>query len=87
MARILGEPDSEDELIQVLITNLRIPLPSTQSVASRPEIFFPAHIIGSIMNKLLDLKMFSRLSSLMSSITKGKRKHRYAAKLYIGPLF
>ena len=66
---LLSNPDLEAEMIGVLVANLRIPLPSTQTVASRKEIFFPAHLIGSIMIKCLDMRMYTRLGNLMEKIT------------------
>ncbi|KAJ3067979.1 Myosin type-2 heavy chain 1 [Podochytrium sp. JEL0797] len=59
----------EDEIIDSLITNLRIPLPSTQTVATRPEIFFPAHLIGLSMKTLLLYNLGSRTQTIMSDIT------------------
>ncbi|KAJ3025654.1 UNVERIFIED_CONTAM: Myosin type-2 heavy chain 1, partial [Siphonaria sp. JEL0065] len=59
----------EEEIIDSLITNLRIPLPSTQTVATRPEIFFPAHLIGLSMKKLLLFNLGARTQVIMGDIT------------------
>ncbi|KAJ3117103.1 Myosin type-2 heavy chain 1 [Phlyctochytrium bullatum] len=44
----------EDEVVHVLMRNLRVPLPSTQTVATRAEIFFPAHLLGICVSQLLE---------------------------------
>ncbi|KAI8617042.1 P-loop containing nucleoside triphosphate hydrolase protein [Chytriomyces sp. MP71] len=59
----------EEEVIDSLITNLRIPLPSTQTVATRGEIFFPAHLIGLSMKQLLLFNLGTRTQVIMSNIT------------------
>ncbi|KAI9338461.1 P-loop containing nucleoside triphosphate hydrolase protein [Obelidium mucronatum] len=59
----------EDEIIDSLITNLRIPLPSTQTIATRPEIFFPAHLIGLSLKKLLLFNLGARTQAIMGAIT------------------
>ncbi|KAJ3235651.1 Myosin type-2 heavy chain 1 [Chytriomyces hyalinus] len=59
----------EEEIIDSLITNLRIPLPSTQTIATRSEIFFPAHLIGLSMKQLLLYNLGTRTQVVMSNIT------------------
>ncbi|KAJ3275583.1 Myosin type-2 heavy chain 1 [Terramyces sp. JEL0728] len=66
--RMLEARDLEDEVIDSLITNLRIPLPSTQTVATRKEIFFPAHLIGYLLSELLEHKMIDRMRDLLNHI-------------------
>ncbi|KAI9312548.1 P-loop containing nucleoside triphosphate hydrolase protein [Zopfochytrium polystomum] len=68
--RTLEDKALEDEIIDSLITTLRIPLPSTQTVASRKEIFFPAHLIGSCMIQLLQHDLSARMQALMSNVLK-----------------
>ncbi|KAJ3022959.1 Myosin type-2 heavy chain 1 [Thoreauomyces humboldtii] len=68
--RILEEKALEDEIIDALVTNLRIPLPSTQTVATRKEIFFPAHLIGSTMVQLLSHDLASRMLAVMTNVMK-----------------
>ncbi|KAJ3288425.1 Myosin type-2 heavy chain 1 [Rhizoclosmatium sp. JEL0117] len=63
--QILEDKALEDEIIDSLVTNLRIPLPSTQSVASRKEIFFPAHLIGITMTQLLRHNLGVRMQLLL----------------------
>ncbi|KAI8609855.1 P-loop containing nucleoside triphosphate hydrolase protein [Chytriomyces sp. MP71] len=63
--KILEDKALEDEIIDSLVTNLRIPLPSTQSVASRKEIFFPAHLIGICMTQLLRNNLGVRMQLLL----------------------
>ncbi|KAJ3207682.1 Myosin type-2 heavy chain 1 [Entophlyctis luteolus] len=58
----------EEEIIDSLITNLRIPLPSTQTVATRSEIFFPAHLIGLSMRQLLLFNLGIRTQIIMQNI-------------------
>ncbi|KAJ3357277.1 Myosin type-2 heavy chain 1 [Entophlyctis luteolus] len=62
---ILQDKALEDEIIDSLVTNLRIPLPSTQTVASRKEIFFPAHLIGICMTQLLRNNLGVRMQLLL----------------------
>ncbi|KAJ3289168.1 Myosin type-2 heavy chain 1 [Borealophlyctis nickersoniae] len=68
--RILEDKALEEEIIDALVTNLRIPLPSTQTVATRKEIFFPAHLVGTIMNQLINHDLPARMLSLMSNVMK-----------------
>jgi myosin-5 len=67
---MLEAKDLQDEILDALITNLRIPLPSTQAVATRKEIFFPAHLIGYIINQLQENKVVERMHSLSELIMK-----------------
>ncbi|OUM56656.1 hypothetical protein PIROE2DRAFT_21595 [Piromyces sp. E2] len=66
--KILEDESLEHEIIEGLIMNLRIPIPSTQSVSARKDILFPAHIIGSCMQKLLNHGMLARLQVLSSKV-------------------
>lgn len=68
---MLEARELEDEVIDSLITNLRIPLPSTQTVATRKEIFFPAHLIGYLLSELLEHKMIDRMRDLLNHIMRG----------------
>jgi myosin-5 len=68
--RMLGSKDLGIEVVDSLITNLRIPLPSTQTVATRKEIFFPAHLIGYLLSKLLEQNMIGRMRSLSEGVIK-----------------
>ncbi|KAI8921479.1 P-loop containing nucleoside triphosphate hydrolase protein [Entophlyctis helioformis] len=68
--RMLEAADLEDEVIDSLITNLRIPLPSTQTVATKKEIFFPAHLIGYLMSELLEHDMVQRMRILDTNVMK-----------------
>ncbi|KAJ1536848.1 Myosin type-2 heavy chain 1 [Nowakowskiella sp. JEL0078] len=60
----------EEEIIESLITNLRIPLPSTQTVATKKEIFFPAHLIGTIMIQLIQNDLSLHMQHLMGNVMK-----------------
>ncbi|KAI8899112.1 P-loop containing nucleoside triphosphate hydrolase protein [Globomyces pollinis-pini] len=66
--RMLEARELEDEVIESLITNLRIPLPSTQTIATRKEIFFPAHLIGYLLSELLAHKLTERMRELLNHI-------------------
>jgi len=66
--KILEDESLEHEIIEGLIINLRIPLPSAQAVSARKDILFPAHIIGSCMQKLLNHGLLARLQVLSSKI-------------------
>lgn len=68
---MLEASDLEDEIIDSLITNLRIPLPSTQSVAARKEIFFPAHLIGYLVSQLQEHQLVKRMQTLSDHIISG----------------
>jgi myosin-5 len=69
--RMLEAHELTDEVIESLIINLRIPLPSTQTIASRKEIFFPAHLIGYLLSELLEHKMVDRMRELLGHVMKG----------------
>lgn len=58
----------QDEIMDALITNLRIPLPSTQSVASQQEIMFPVHLLAFLIIRQLSSKMTSHMVSTMSNV-------------------
>ena len=65
--RMLEADELEDEIVSSLIANLRIPLPSAQSVATKREVFFPAHLMGYIMTNLLEHNLVNRLRILAHS--------------------
>lgn len=67
---ILEDSALEDEINETLINNLRIPLPSTQAIATRKEIFFPAHLIGNVMLQMISNNFTTRLHSLVVNIMK-----------------
>ncbi|KAI8803826.1 P-loop containing nucleoside triphosphate hydrolase protein [Cladochytrium replicatum] len=67
---LLEEKALEDEIIESLITNLRIPLPSTQTVATKKEIFFPAHLIGTIMMQMIQSDLAFRMQNLLGNAMK-----------------
>lgn len=68
---MLESLELQDEIIETLITNLRIPLPSTQTIATRREIFFPAHLVGYLLSELLQHRMVERLRDIFGLITQG----------------
>lgn len=70
-ARVLEDKSLEEEIIESLITNLRIPLPSTQTVATPKEIFFPAHLIGSVMAQMISNDLSQGMQVLMANVMKG----------------
>ncbi|KAI9202954.1 P-loop containing nucleoside triphosphate hydrolase protein [Polychytrium aggregatum] len=69
-ARALEDKGLEDEINDALITNLRIPLPSTQTVATRKEIFFPAHLIGTVVSQYMQRDMPHKMQTTMASVMK-----------------
>lgn len=64
----MSDKSWEIEILDNLIGKLRIPLPSTQTVLSRRDIFYPAHIIGLCFQKLLKNGMLVRFSTAATSI-------------------
>ncbi|KAI9209768.1 P-loop containing nucleoside triphosphate hydrolase protein [Polychytrium aggregatum] len=68
--RILEDKALEDEILDSLVTNLRIPLPSTQTVATRSEIFFPSHLIGLVATQLAHFGLAQRLQVVMGNTLK-----------------
>lgn len=68
--RSLEDKALEDEIIDSLIMSLRIPLPSTQTVATKKEIFFPAHLISICMVQHLHHDLAIRMHALMSNVMK-----------------
>ncbi|KAJ1559801.1 Myosin type-2 heavy chain 1, partial [Cladochytrium tenue] len=71
--RALEDKALEDEILDGLIANLRIPLPSTQTVATRREIFFPAHLVGAVMQQQLRHDLAARLQQLTGSVLRAVR--------------
>jgi myosin-5 len=69
--RMLEAPELQEEVVNSLISNLRIPLPSTQTVATRKEIFFPAHLLGYLLTGLLRNKMVDTLREMLGHVMKG----------------
>ncbi|KAJ3218489.1 Myosin type-2 heavy chain 1 [Dinochytrium kinnereticum] len=61
----------EDEMVNRLIINLRVPLPSTQTVATRAEIFFPAHLLGICLSQLLQQGAAAMASEVINNCVKG----------------
>ena len=68
---MLEAHDLEEEVVEALILNLRVPLPSTQSIASKKEIFFPAHLIGFLMTQLLEWRLVDRLKEMLGQVVDG----------------
>jgi myosin-5 len=54
---MLTAPEVQDEILDALVRNLRIPLPSTQSVAPEKEVLFPAHLLAFLIFKQLSHKV------------------------------
>ena len=77
--RMLEALELQDEITDSLITNLRIPLPSTQTIATRREIFFPAHLMGYLLSELLQHRMVERLRDIFGLITRGKLFNSYSS--------
>jgi myosin-5 len=69
--RMLEATDLHEEIFDSLITNLRIPLPSAQTIATKKEIFFPAHLLGYLLTELLRNKMFDTLKEIFSQVIRG----------------
>ncbi|KAJ3095982.1 Myosin type-2 heavy chain 1 [Phlyctochytrium planicorne] len=61
----------EDEYVNLLILNLRVPLPSTQTVATRSEIFFPAHLLGICLSQLLEQGLTPNALEVINNSVKG----------------
>ncbi|KAI8847709.1 P-loop containing nucleoside triphosphate hydrolase protein [Chytridium lagenaria] len=61
----------EDEVVNHLIVNLRVPLPSTQTVATRSEIFFPAHLLGICLSQLLEQGLSKNALEVVNNSVKG----------------
>ncbi len=74
LLQLLEGSEVEEEILDLLIMNLRIPLPSTQAVATRKEIFFPAHLVGHVMLQMLQNGYYQRVQMVMSNICKAVRE-------------
>jgi myosin-5 len=68
--RMLEAEELQDEVVDDLIFNLQIPLPSAQKAASRQEIFFPAHLIGYLISEMLQRGMVDRIREVLGNVTR-----------------
>lgn len=68
LVALLRDPRLEDELVENLITGLSVKRPTAQSIASRKEILFPAHIMGCIVMHLVNHNLPGRLLQVMGSV-------------------
>jgi len=66
--KILEDESLEQEIIDGLIMNLKIPLPTQTQKIERKDILFPAHIIGTCMLKLMKHGLLARLQTLSSKV-------------------
>lgn len=66
--KILEDESLEQEIIDGLIMNLKIPLPNSTQKIERKDILFPAHIIGTCMLKLMKHGLLARLQTLSSKV-------------------
>lgn len=65
---MLQDDDWEIEIIDGLITKLRIPLPSAQTVLTKKDIFYPAHLIGMCAQQLVKFGFVVRMSIVMNNV-------------------
>lgn len=72
--RMLQANDLQEEVTECLIRKLRIPLPNTKSVSTRKEILFPAHLIGYLLNQMVQHEMVSRLVSTADIVLRSIRQ-------------
>jgi myosin V len=63
----------EEEVVETLIMNLRVPLPSTQSIATHKEIFFPAHLIGNVVILMISNEFFTKLQNFLIAVMRAIR--------------
>ena len=68
---MLEAHDLEEEVVESLILNLTIPLPSTQKAASMQEVFFPARLIGFLMSQMLEYRLIDRMREMLGQVVKG----------------
>jgi myosin-5 len=68
---MLTASEVQDEVIDSLILNLRIPLPSSQTVASEQDVLFPSHLLGYLILKELDSNISNHMLSTMTAVAKG----------------
>ncbi|KAG4095173.1 P-loop containing nucleoside triphosphate hydrolase protein [Neocallimastix lanati (nom. inval.)] len=66
--KILEDESLEQEIIDGLIMNLKIPLPNSTQKIERKDILFPAHIIGTCMLKLMKHGLLARLQTLSTKV-------------------
>jgi myosin-5 len=70
MEQILSDTDLIPELVDGLITKLTMPVPSTHDMAKRNEIFYPAHMIGLCLVKMVEKGYFAQAESLSIQMIK-----------------
>jgi myosin V len=68
---MLEAHDLEEEVVELLILNLTIPLPSTQNAASVREIFFPVRLTGFLMSQMLEYRLIDRMREMLGQVVKG----------------
>ncbi|KAI8068662.1 P-loop containing nucleoside triphosphate hydrolase protein [Gongronella butleri] len=51
-AILRDEENLHDEILEGLIKSAKMPLPSSKTQSSPKEVFFPAHVLGSIVNQM-----------------------------------
>lgn len=67
---MLEASELEEEVIESLILNLRIPLPTSQTNIVRNEILFPAHLIGYLLSQLIRHNLIDRMRELLGRVIK-----------------
>ncbi|KAG5461940.1 MAG: P-loop containing nucleoside triphosphate hydrolase protein, partial [Olpidium bornovanus] len=68
LIKALNDPALVDEIVDSLVRNLLVPLPSTQNRTHRRDILFPAHLIGLCTTQMRKYQLNGPLQSLMAVV-------------------
>jgi myosin-5 len=70
IVRTLTAVEIQDEILEVLIINLRIPLPNTQHAATLTDIVFPSHLLGFVALKQVGSNISGHMVHMMGNTMK-----------------
>ena len=70
IVRTLTAVEVQDEILEVLITNLRIPLPNTQHTPTLTDIVFPSHLLGFVALKQVGSNISGHMVHMMGNAMK-----------------
>jgi len=63
---MLEDPSLENEIIDGLVLSLEIPKPTEQ--VDPKQIFYPSHIIGIFIKKMLDNGLLTRVQNIIAKV-------------------
>lgn len=76
LQRLLEDRQGLDEdILDGLIKELKVPPPSVHSLASEKEIFFPAHLIGTVTNEMWRMGMIQENEGFLGDVVQMIQSH------------